>query len=60
MYTFLRELADSWAMLGLLLFFLGVIAWAFRPGSRPIHNDIADIPFRHENNPMGDDELGEK
>lgn len=46
-YSFLRELADSWALLALTLFFLGTIIWAFRPGSRKIHRDAADIPFRN-------------
>ena len=47
-YTFLRELADSWVLLAMTLFFLGVVLWAFRPGSRQVHQDIADIPFRNE------------
>ena len=47
-YTFLRELADSWVLLAMLLFFLGVIAWAFRPGSRQVHDDISQIPLREE------------
>ncbi|WGH78068.1 cbb3-type cytochrome c oxidase subunit 3 [Jannaschia ovalis] len=47
-YTFLRQLADSWVLLALTLFFLGVIAWAFRPGSRPLHDDAAAAPFRHD------------
>ena len=46
-YTFLRELADSWVLLALSLFFLGAIIWVFRPGSRKIHRDAADIPFRN-------------
>ena len=48
MYDFLRSLADSWALLILFVIFLGVIFWAFRPGSRSLHNDIADIPFRND------------
>ena len=48
MYTFLRELADSWGVLTLLLFFIGVIVWTFRPGSKEIYKDISDIPFRNE------------
>ena len=32
-YTFLREFADSWMLLALTLFFLGVVVWAFRPGA---------------------------
>jgi len=48
MYSFLRELADSWVLLILTLIFFGVIGWAFRPGSRPLHDDAADVPFRHD------------
>jgi cytochrome c oxidase cbb3-type subunit 4 len=47
-YSFLRELADSWVLLALTVFFLGTIVWAFRPGSRTLHDDVADIPFRNE------------
>jgi len=47
-YSFLRQMADSWALLGLFLFFMGVIAWAFRPGSKKTHADIANVPFRNE------------
>jgi|TARA_R110002020_G_scaffold90178_7_gene219694 cytochrome c oxidase cbb3-type subunit 4 len=47
-YSFLRELADSWALLILTLIFLGVIAWAYRPGSRALHDDAADVPFRND------------
>lgn len=47
-YSFLRELADSWVLLILTLIFLFVIAWAFRPGSRPLHDDAARTPFRHD------------
>ena len=47
-YSFLRELADSWVLLALTLFFLGTIAWAWRPGSRKLHDDTAMIPFRND------------
>ncbi|WP_316015023.1 cbb3-type cytochrome c oxidase subunit 3 [Roseobacter sp. HKCCA0434] len=47
-YSFLRELADSWVLLILTLIFVGVILWSFRPGARPIHDDAAAVPFRHE------------
>ncbi len=53
-YSFLREMADSWALLVLFLFFLGVILWAVRPGSNRIHRDTANIPFRHEDRPAPD------
>jgi cytochrome c oxidase cbb3-type subunit IV len=50
-YSFLRQLADSWALLVLFLIFLGVIVFAWRPGSRDIHRDAAQVPFRHEDRP---------
>lgn len=50
-YTFLRALADSWVLLALTLFYLGTIVWSFRPGSKAVHAEIADIPFRNDNAP---------
>lgn len=50
-YTLLRELADSWALLMLFAFFVGVIVYAWRPGSKEIHNDAAQVPFRHDDKP---------
>lgn len=50
-YSFLREFADSWMLLAMFAFFLGVIVWAFRPGSTKTYEDTADIPFRHEDKP---------
>jgi cytochrome c oxidase cbb3-type subunit 4 len=47
-YSFLREFADSWILLILTLIFLGVIVWAFRPGSRSLHDDAAAVPFRND------------
>ena len=50
-YHILREIADSWVLLLMVLFFLGCIFWAFRPGSREVHRDSAGFPFRHEDKP---------
>ncbi|WP_294926343.1 cbb3-type cytochrome c oxidase subunit 3 [uncultured Paracoccus sp.] len=50
-YTFLRQLADSWVLLALTLFFVGVWLFAFRPGSRRTHQDIAESIFRNETKP---------
>lgn len=52
-YTLLREFADSWVLLALTLIFVAVIIWAWRPGSRTAHEDSANIPFRHEDKPVG-------
>ena len=53
-YSLLREFADSWMLLFLFVFFIGIVFWAFRPGSRDAHKDSADIPFRHEKKPAAD------
>lgn len=50
-YTFLRQFADSWFLIFMFAMFIGVGFWAFRPGSREIHKDAADVPFRHEDRP---------
>lgn len=55
-YSFLRGLADSWALLLLVLFFVGVIGFVFRPGARKAQNDAAESIFRHENRPADADE----
>ena len=47
-YSFLRELADSWVLLALCIFYIGAIAWAFRPGSRAVHEEIANIPLKDD------------
>lgn len=50
-YTLLRQFADSWMLLFLFAFFIGVIVWVFRPGARKEQDNAAGIPFRHENRP---------
>ncbi|MDD9741120.1 cbb3-type cytochrome c oxidase subunit 3 [Marinovum sp. SP66] len=50
-YSFLRELADSWGLLVLFTFFVGMVLWVLRPGSRAAHRDCAAIPLRHDDKP---------
>lgn len=50
-YHFLREFADSWMLLAMVLFFAGAVFWAFRPGARAQQRDTADVIFRHEDKP---------
>ncbi|GGH27110.1 cytochrome c oxidase cbb3-type subunit 4 [Cribrihabitans marinus] len=50
-YTLLRQFADSWMLLALFAFFIGVVIWVFRPGSGKTYRDSADIPFRHSDAP---------
>ncbi len=53
-YSALRGFADTWALLAMFLFFVGVIVWVFRPGSRRIYEDSANMIFRNENEPKDD------
>ncbi len=50
-YSIFRQLADSWVLLAMFVFFGFTVFWAFRPGSSASYKDTADIPFRHENKP---------
>ncbi len=50
-YSLLREFADSWVLLVLFAFFVGVVIWVFRPGSTKSYSEPAGIPFRHEDKP---------
>ena len=50
-YSLLREFADSWMLLALFAFFIGVVIWVFRPGATKIYENPATIPFRHEDKP---------
>jgi cytochrome c oxidase cbb3-type subunit IV len=50
-YSLLREFADSWVLLALTLFFVGIFGWAFRPGSRLVHQDAANVVFRNDKKP---------
>ncbi|TDL79658.1 cbb3-type cytochrome c oxidase subunit 3 [Palleronia sediminis] len=56
-YTILRHFADSWMLLALFCFFGGACLWAFRPGSRAVHDDASRAIFRHDA-PESDDTPG--
>lgn len=50
-YTALRSFADSWHLLFMFLFFIGVVLFVFRPGSRRLHDDSANMIFRNDDRP---------
>ena len=54
-YTIMRIFAGSWGLMFLLVAFLAVIVFTLRPGSRKVHRDTANIPFRHDDKPAADD-----
>jgi cytochrome c oxidase cbb3-type subunit IV len=47
-YNDMRHFADSWGLLGLVLFFIGAVIFAFRPGSRKQAENAAEIPFKED------------
>lgn len=47
-YQTLRTFADSWALLGMTLFFVAMTVWVMRPSARALHDDAASIPFKDE------------
>lgn len=50
-YTLLREIADSWVLLAMFLFFIGAGIWAFLPSQSGARTDASMIPFRNEKTP---------
>lgn len=53
-YTWLRSFADSWHLLFMTLTFIGIVIWAFRPGSKRTHDDVANSIFRNDDRPARD------
>ncbi len=51
-YETLRQLADSWGLVYLMVVFVSVVIFNFRPGSKQRAEDLAQIPFR-EDEPNG-------
>jgi len=47
-YEAFRHFADSWGLLGLVIFFVGAIGFAFRPGARKTHETMRHLPLRDE------------
>lgn len=55
-YSLLREFADSWMLLLLFIFFVGIVFWVMRPGSKETYSETADIPFRNDEKPRLNEE----
>lgn len=47
-YETLRHLADSWGLLAMLLVFLVLALWPFRPGAGPRNRDAAGVIFEDD------------
>ena len=47
-YTAMRHFADSWGLLGMTIFFVGVVLYTLRPGTKAISRDAAEIPLKED------------
>ncbi len=47
-YETLRHFADSWALVAMIVVFLTLCAWPFRPGARKMNNRAATSIFEDE------------
>lgn len=47
-YEQLRHFADSWGLLFLVLVFIGIVAWVFRPGGKKSYDEQANIPLSED------------
>jgi cytochrome c oxidase cbb3-type subunit 4 len=48
-YEALRQFADSWALLIMLLVFVAFVLWPFRPGARDHNDAAANVIFKDDN-----------
>jgi len=54
-YTLLRAFADSWHLLFMFCFFIGVFVYILRPGVKKVHRDTANMIFRNDDKPAAPD-----
>ncbi|MCA1493829.1 CcoQ/FixQ family Cbb3-type cytochrome c oxidase assembly chaperone [Sinorhizobium alkalisoli] len=47
-YTAMRHFADSWGLLAMTVFFLGVVLFVFRPGAKKAAQQAASIPLKED------------
>lgn len=47
-YETLRQFADTWGLVFLVVTFLAVILWVLRPGAGELYEDSARIPLKED------------
>jgi cytochrome c oxidase cbb3-type subunit 4 len=47
MYETLRQFADSWALIAMIVIFIAVVAFVFRPGSKKQYDRASKIPLKN-------------
>ncbi len=53
-YDLMNAFAQSWMVVVMTAFFVAVMVWVMRPGSKPSYDDAANSIFRNEKNPGPD------
>jgi len=48
-YEALRHFADSWGLLAMVITFVLLVGWPFRPGAKDRNRDAADLIFKDDN-----------
>ncbi len=48
MYETLRHFADSYALIMMVVFYLALVAWPFRPGARKHNQSAANSIFKDD------------
>jgi cytochrome c oxidase cbb3-type subunit 4 len=46
-YDTLRQIADSWGLLAMFVFFVAMVLFVFRRGSRARYEEAAKIPLKN-------------
>lgn len=55
-YNELRQIADSWGLLMMVVLFTSFVGWTFRPGSKQRLNEAATMIFNDDDFRDGSDE----
>ncbi len=59
MGTLLSQMADSWFLLTMFSLFIGVIIFAFRPGTKDSYERLRNLPLQ-DDDVLVEDPSGEK
>lgn len=50
LYEQLRHFADSWWLVVMVVMFIGIVIWVFRPGAKKSYDEQAKIPLKDQSN----------
>jgi len=47
-YETMRQFADTWGLVALVVMFVAILVWVFRPGSKQAYDEISKIPLKDD------------